>query len=122
MNGDRKQGVGAHAPAEGLPRARSVGELQVRRGAGATATRGPGPEICRYRASADRGTNRSGRHLPPSDQAGQSKNVRVTLNRTGRRLLAQKHRLTVKLTVTDNGRSVTTKTLVFKAKARHKHR
>ncbi len=55
-------------------------------------------------------------------QAGKSKNVRITLNRTGRRLLAQKHRLTVKLTVTDNGRTVTTKTIVFKAKVKHKHK
>ena len=54
-------------------------------------------------------------------QAGTSKNVRITLNRTGRRLLAQKHRLTVKLTATDNGRTVTTQTIVFKAKAKHKH-
>ncbi len=55
-------------------------------------------------------------------QAGKSENVRITLNAAGRRLLAQKHRLTVKLTITDNGRTVHSQTVVFKAKAKAKRK
>ena len=49
-------------------------------------------------------------------RAGQSKKVRITLNRTGRRLLAKKHKLNVKLTITQNGHTVRSRTLTFKAK------
>ncbi len=55
-------------------------------------------------------------------QAGKSENVRVTLNPAGRRLLARKHRLTVKLTITDNGRTVHSQTIVFKTNAKVKHK
>jgi hypothetical protein len=53
--------------------------------------------------------------------AGHQKNVRITLNRTGRRLLAKEHTLKVKLTVTQNGHMVRTKTITFRAKSPRKH-
>jgi hypothetical protein len=53
--------------------------------------------------------------------AGHQKNVRITLNRTGRRLLAKEHTLKVKLTVTQNGHIVRTKTITFRAKSPRKH-
>ena len=54
--------------------------------------------------------------LPPGS------NLTVTLNPAGRRLLAKKHRLTVKLTITDNGCTVPSQTIAFKTKAKVKHK
>ena len=54
--------------------------------------------------------------------AGQTKHVRITLNRAGRRLLAKKHTLKVKLTITENGHTLFTRTIVFKTKPPKKHR
>jgi hypothetical protein len=52
---------------------------------------------------------------------GKRKTVHITLNRTGRRLLAKHHTLKVKLTVSQNGKKVRTKTITFKTKAKKKH-
>jgi hypothetical protein len=52
---------------------------------------------------------------------GKRKTVHITLNRTGRRLLAKHHTLKVKLTVSQNGKTVRTKTITFKTKAKKKH-
>ncbi len=54
-------------------------------------------------------------------RVGKRKTVRISLNRTGRRLLAKKHTLKVKLTVSQNGKTVRTKTVTFKMKAKKKH-
>jgi parallel beta-helix repeat protein len=55
-------------------------------------------------------------------KAGKRKLVRVSLNATGRRLLAQHHRLSVKLTITQKGRArkLPSRTIVFKAGTKHK--
>jgi hypothetical protein len=57
--------------------------------------------------------------------AGQSKVVQISLNRRGKRLLASRHTLTVKLNVTQRlgrGRSRTlSQKVTFKAQKRHKH-
>ncbi len=50
-------------------------------------------------------------------RAGTSKTVTVSLNRTGRRLLAKRHRLTVQLVVTVSGRATASQTVVFQVKA-----
>ena len=57
-------------------------------------------------------------------RAGHSKEVRITLNRTGRRLLAKNHKLKVNLTVTQSGHTVRRRTITFKAKPppKRKHR
>lgn len=57
-------------------------------------------------------------------RAGHSKKVRITLNRTGRRLLAKNHKLKVNLTITQNGHTVRRRTITFKAKPppKRKHR
>ena len=54
--------------------------------------------------------------------AGHTKDVRLTLNRAGRRLLAKDHTLKVKLTITENGHTLFTRTIVFKTKPAKKHR
>ena len=48
--------------------------------------------------------------------AGHTKHVRITLNRAGRRLLAKNHKLRVRLTITEDGHTVSTRTIVFKAR------
>jgi parallel beta-helix repeat protein len=55
-------------------------------------------------------------------KAGKHELVHVSLNTTGRRLLAQHHRLSVKLTITQSGRKkqLPSRTIVFKAGAAHK--
>jgi parallel beta-helix repeat protein len=57
-------------------------------------------------------------------RAGHSKTVRITLNQSGRRLLAKSHRLKVKLTITQNGHTVSSRPITFTAKPprQHKHR
>ena len=57
-------------------------------------------------------------------RAGHSKKVRLTLNRTGRRLLAKNHKLKVNLTITQNGHTVRRRTITFKATPppKRKHR
>jgi PKD repeat protein len=54
--------------------------------------------------------------------AGHTKKVRIMLNRAGRRLLAKQHMLKVKLTITENGQTLFTRTIVFKAKPVKKKR
>jgi uncharacterized repeat protein (TIGR01451 family) len=56
-------------------------------------------------------------------QAGRKKTVEVKLNRTGRRLLAKHHTLKVKLTITQDGHLVRSRTITFKANrpSKHKH-
>lgn len=54
--------------------------------------------------------------------AGHTKNVRITLDRAGRRLLAKAHKLKVKLTITESGHVLYTRTIVFKTKPAKKHR
>ena len=49
--------------------------------------------------------------------AGQTKTVVVTLNATGRRLLAKHHTLKVKLAITESGKAISSTTVAFKAKA-----
>lgn len=51
--------------------------------------------------------------------AGHTKHVRITLNRAGRRLLAKKHTLKVRLTITEKGHTLFTRTIVFKSKKHH---
>jgi sugar lactone lactonase YvrE len=49
-------------------------------------------------------------------KAGHSKTVVVSLNRTGKRLLAHRHRLQAKLAVSQSGKTLSTRTLTFKLK------
>jgi hypothetical protein len=54
-------------------------------------------------------------------KAGKRELVHVSLNTTGRRLLAQHHRLSVKLTITQKGhKKLASRTIVFKAGTAHK--
>jgi hypothetical protein len=57
-------------------------------------------------------------------KAGHTKTVRIGLNRTGRKLLAARHRLTAKLTVTQRiagrNRTISTQKVTFKAPHKHK--
>jgi len=54
--------------------------------------------------------------------AGQTKTVQLSLNGTGKRLLSEYHALKVKLAVTEPGKTVSAKTITFKAKPKkHKH-
>jgi hypothetical protein len=61
-------------------------------------------------------------------KAGESKTVRIALNRTGKRLLARRHKLKVKLRITQilasgQTKAISSQTLTFKApKRRHRHR
>jgi hypothetical protein len=52
--------------------------------------------------------------------AGQSKTVRVSLNRVGKALLARRHVLTAKLTITQSGSVVSTRTITFRTTARRR--
>ncbi len=54
--------------------------------------------------------------------AGTSKKVTVPLNRTGRRLLAKRHRLKVRLVITKSGRATADLTIIFKATSPKKRR
>ena len=54
--------------------------------------------------------------------SGQTVTVKIALNGTGRSLLAKRHRLATKLTVKLAGKTVATRTLHFKAPARHHRR
>ena len=65
-------------------------------------------------------------------KAGQSRIVKISLNGTGRRLLAKRHKLKVRLRVAQTfasapgaaairPRTVSTQILTFKARKRHKH-
>jgi hypothetical protein len=53
--------------------------------------------------------------------AGQSKTVRITLNGTGKQLLAKHHSLKVKLAITGSGKTVSGRTVTFTAKPQNKH-
>jgi hypothetical protein len=57
-------------------------------------------------------------------KAGHTQTVRIGLNRTGRKLLAARHRLTAKLTVTQRiagrNRTISTQKVTFKAPHKHK--
>jgi hypothetical protein len=55
---------------------------------------------------------------------GSTENIKVGLNQTGRRLLAQSknHRLKVKLVITQGHKTVASRTIVFKAKPPVKHK
>ncbi len=57
-------------------------------------------------------------------KAGHKQTVRIGLNRTGRKLLAARHRLTAKLTVTQRvggrNRTISTQKVTFKAPHKHK--
>ena len=53
--------------------------------------------------------------------AGHTKHVQIRLNRAGRRLLAKDHRLKVKLTITEKGHTLFTRTIVFRSKPAKKH-
>jgi hypothetical protein len=52
--------------------------------------------------------------------AGHHETVRITLNQTGRRLLAKDHTLKATLTITENGHTVRTLTITLKAKPPNK--
>jgi hypothetical protein len=54
---------------------------------------------------------------------GDTKKVRIKLNRAGRQLLAKDHKLRVELVITEDGHTVRTLTVTFKAKppSKHKH-
>ena len=52
---------------------------------------------------------------------GQSKTVRITLNGTGKQLLAKHHSLKVKLAITGSGKTVSGRTVTFTAKPQNKH-
>ena len=59
-------------------------------------------------------------------RAGRTQTVQISLNRTGRKLLAARHKLTAKLTVTQRiagrNRTISTQKVTFKApKHRVKH-
>jgi hypothetical protein len=51
---------------------------------------------------------------------GATKTVQLQLNGVGKKLLASRHKLSVKLSITQGGRTVVTQTLVFKAKTKKK--
>jgi hypothetical protein len=53
--------------------------------------------------------------------AGHRETIRITLNRTGRRLLAKHHKLKVKLTITEGRHTVSSRAITFKAKRPSKH-
>ena len=53
--------------------------------------------------------------------AGQRKTAAVSLNGTGKKLLANRHTLRVKLTITERGKIVATQTVTFKLKTKKKH-
>lgn len=55
-------------------------------------------------------------------RAGRSKTLKISLNPTGKRLLAKNHKLKVKLVITQHGRKVLSTTITFKAKPAHKHK
>ncbi len=55
-------------------------------------------------------------------RAGRSKTLKISLNRTGKRLLAKHHTLKVKLVITQKGRTVRKTTITFKTKPAHKHK
>jgi hypothetical protein len=52
-------------------------------------------------------------------KAGRTATVRISLNRTGRKLVAARHKLTAKLTVTQGHRTVSTQKVTFKAPKHH---
>ena len=55
-------------------------------------------------------------------RAGHHTTVRITLNQTGRRLLAKYGKLKVKLTITQKGHKASSRMITFKAKRRSKHK
>jgi hypothetical protein len=55
-------------------------------------------------------------------KAGRTTTVRISLNRSGRRLLSARHKLTAKLTVTQGRRTVSTQKVTFKAPKHHRGR
>ncbi len=54
-------------------------------------------------------------------RAGTSKTVTISLNRTGRRLLAKRHTLKLRLVITVSGRATAGPTVVFRAKSPKQH-
>jgi hypothetical protein len=53
-------------------------------------------------------------------KAGRTATVRISLNRTGRNLVAARHKVTAKLTVSQGKRSVSTQKVTFKATKHHR--
>jgi hypothetical protein len=58
--------------------------------------------------------------------AGETRTVRISLNKTGKRLIRKRHKLKVTLRITQTlatgkATALLTKTLVFKAPRRHHH-
>jgi hypothetical protein len=51
---------------------------------------------------------------------GERKTLRLTLNRAGKRLLAQLQRMKVKLAITESGTAVSSQTLTFKATSKRR--
>jgi hypothetical protein len=51
--------------------------------------------------------------------AGRTTTVRISLNRTGRNLVAARHKVTAKLTVAQGARTISTQTVTFTAPKRH---
>jgi hypothetical protein len=86
---------------------------------------GPAPDVAAP-ASSHRGKQRFKSVVVGREKvtikAGHKKLVRLTLNRTGQRLLAKHHKLKVTLEVKQAGHKTVKKTVVFKAKARTKHK
>jgi hypothetical protein len=52
---------------------------------------------------------------------GTSKTITIPLNRTGRRLLRQRHTLKLKLVITESGRTAAVLTLTFRVASPKKH-
>jgi hypothetical protein len=52
--------------------------------------------------------------------AGQSQIAKLSLNSVGKRLLSHKHKLNVKLAITESGKTVLSKTITFKRKPKEK--
>jgi subtilisin family serine protease len=48
--------------------------------------------------------------------AGQSKLIRVTLSKTGKRLLSRRHRLMVKLVISASGKTISVQTIIFRTR------
>jgi hypothetical protein len=53
--------------------------------------------------------------------AGRTATVRISLNRSGRKLVAARHKVTAKLTIAQGKRTVSTQKVTFKAPKHSRH-
>ena len=92
-----------------------------------TGTSTNNPTSFAYKCRECSAANTTSRSSSPAARRSRSepatvKTVRITLNRTGRRLLAKNHSLKVKLTITQNGHTVRSRTITFTAKPPRKRK